>query len=177
MKINQKIGLVFVILLVAVFLIYLKGNTNKEENINENSLEEVKAPIIKESVRYFSPNADKIVIESGTKTLHSKDNGTKLDYYAVDSAGNKVVFREKDRAFTRILGVTSDYTNNTEIFHPEVNDIKDYTTFSGNIVFSTPGTYLIKVCLGESINLNSAGALEWPWGCFEDQASLEIKVS
>ena len=75
------------------------------------------------------------------------------------------------------MGVSHFYNNNTEIFHPKRPDGSiDYTIFLGDINLFEPGIYLIKVCLGKSINLNSEGIMVWPWGCFEDHSSQEIIV-
>lgn len=149
----------------------LETELNLQESIVQNT-QEITPP-----VRYFSPGSDNIIISTDSQTLYTNNPETVLTYRAMDNSGNVIHFREGDRAFVRILGVTGFFNNNTEIFHPELNGSKDYTLFSGNIrVFSEPGTYLIKVCLGNNINLNSEGVMVWPWGCFEGPASVEIKV-
>ena len=102
---------------------------------------------------------------------------TTLTYYAVDFAGGLLSFASGDRAFVRILGVTHEYTQNTEIFHPlKLNGEIDDRIFTGNITIKEPGIYLIKICLGKSINLDAKGNMIWPFGCFEDSTSEEIEV-
>ncbi|HUW43499.1 MAG TPA: hypothetical protein VMV95_00875 [Bacillota bacterium] len=172
MKGNHKVALFLIILLIIIFLIYFnKDKTEEELNQQEDSSQGVLEP-----TRYFSPGSDKIMIEVGTQNLYTDTPATTLTYYALDSSNNPVYFRESDRAFVRILGITSLFTNNTEIFHPESNGSKDYTLFLDKISISEPGTYLVKVCLGRSINLNSEGTLVWPFGCFEDQTSVQMNI-
>ena len=169
MKRNYKIALVLAILSIVIFLIYFSIG-NKAEASQENLPQETSEP-----TRYFSPGSDKIIIGVGTQTLYT-NNPTTLTYYAIDSSNKPVHFREGDRAFVRILGITKLFINNTEIFHPESNGSKNYTLFSGNISISDVGTYLVKVCLGRSINLNTEGRMVWPFGCFEDQTSVQMNI-
>ena len=76
----------------------------------------------------------------------------------------------------RILGITRLININSEVLHPEVNGAKDYSVFKGDIKIPEAGTYVIKVCLGPSINLGSQGEIVWPFGCYEDQTSVQMKV-
>ena len=173
MKKGYKIVLIPAILLIVAFLIYFDTKEDKVEVKPQENLSQEALP--SPPIKYFSPGSDKIMIGVGTQTLYI-DNPTTLTYYAVDSSNKPVHFREGDRAFVRILGITKLFTNNTEIFHPESNSSKDYTLFSGNISIPDSGTYLVKVCLGKSINLNIEGTMVWPFGCFEDQTSVQINI-
>jgi hypothetical protein len=162
MKRHYKILLTLGVLPLVIFFIYSIGDFNTEsEGVETESKTQENSQ--ETSVKYFS-SGDRIIIEAGTQNLYTDNPVTTLTYYAVDSSNKPVPFREGDRAFVRILGVTHLFTNNTEIFHPEISGSKDYTLFSG------------EVCLGKSIKLNSEGTMIWPWGCFEDHTSVEIKV-
>ena len=178
MKRSYKIALILIILSIAVFLIYFSEDKVEMESVTKEELnpQESLSQEILEPIRYFSPGADKIIINVDTQSLYTDNPVTTLTYHAIDNSNNPVHFREGDRAFVRILGITSLFTNNTEIFHPESNGSKNYNLFSGNISIFDPGTYLVKVCLGRSINLNSEGTMIWPFGCFEDQTSVQMNI-
>lgn len=171
MKRGYKILLILAILSIVIFLIYF----NKGEKVESVTEAEVK---LQENLpqEIFSPGLYKIMIDVGTQNLYTDNPETTLTYYAVDNLNKPVHFRGGDRAFVRILGVTRLFASNTEIFHPGSDGSKDYTLFLGNISIPYPGTYLVKVCLGKSINLDSEGTMVWPFGCFEDQTSVQMNV-
>ena len=171
MKIGYKILAILAILAILFVVIFLI-DSNKEEKAEP----ELKSQEIVESIRYFSPGSYKIMIDVGTQNIYTDNPTTTLTYYAVDNSNKPVHFRDSDRAFVRILGVTRLFASNNEIFHPVSNGSKDSTLFLGNISISEPGTYLVKVCLGKSINLDSEGTMIWPFGCFEDQTSVQMNV-
>jgi len=181
---KKKVAVILIVLLVVFFLFNLStkiSESNKEAAAAAaaaaKSQEQQNNPpkSTQPSIRYFS-QSDKIILQADSQTIYTKNPETKLTYYAVDGSNKPVHFRDGDRAFVRILGITRLFTENTEIFHPESNGIKDNTIFSGNISISEPGTYLVKVCLGTNINLDSEGVLTWPFGCYEDQTSLQMNV-
>ena len=93
-------------------------------------------------------------------------------YFAVDGTNKPVHFNKGDKLFVRVLGITKLYTENKEIFHPGEDD----TIFSGDITFPGEGVYLVKACLGPSMNLDEEGNKVWPFGCFEDTTSVQINV-
>lgn len=171
MKKILKNTLIIITVLLIIFLIF--SNSNKEEKQNQEPTKEPTTPI-----KYFNQDSDKITIIASEDALYTDNVSTTLSYYALDNSNQKVSFKEGDRAFVRIMGVTHLYVQNTEIFHPKKSDgSEDNTIFSGKInLDGGPGKYLIKVCLGKSINLNSEGAMVWPFGCFEDQSSEVIDV-
>lgn len=167
MKKIHKVIIFLIILLVVIFLIYFNSKKTREENEQE----------LLEQTRYFSPSLDKITIDAVDNILYINNPTTILNYYALDNSGNLVHFKQGDRAFVRILGITHLYSDNTEIFHPESADGSiDDTIFTGKITISEPGKFLIKVCIGTSINLNEEGKMIWPFGCFEDTTSDVIDV-
>ena len=182
-----KGGILLTIILLGIFLVnpFLK-NTNSAENTTnlnqestQNSVQEAPIPLQQLSppaVRYFSSSSDKVAINVKNQTIYTTNPTTIITYSALDSSSNRVNFADSDRAFVRILGITKLYTQNTEILHPTSNGVKDSTIFSGNITLPEQGTYLVKICLGSSINLNSEGVMVWPFGCFEDDTSVQIKV-
>lgn len=179
-----KIIILIVILLLVSFFIYsnLKGgkaDTNPSSVAEEQPPVDTNPPPIVEqppAIKYFSPGSDKITISALNKTLYTKKPTTTIIYSATDSSGQLVHFVPSDRAFVRILGVTRLYTNNIEIFHPEKSGSTDDTLFAGNITIPLPGKYLIKVCVGPSINLDSNGTLTWPFGCYDPDTSEVIDV-
>jgi len=172
----MKIKLNYLSVLV-VFLLLQFGS--EEKPVNEDFGDEINQSkqITKKPVRYFSSLSDKVMISVTEQTIYTNNPVTTLTYYAVDNSNKSVQFRENDRAFVRILGITRLFTNNVEIFHPQKPDgSKDYALFSGDITFPREGIYLVKVCLGKSINLDSEGNKVWPFGCFEDQTSAQVNV-
>lgn len=186
MKKSHKLAIILVVLLAIVLLIYFSvGNsqgsnkTNTSSNTQASAQQKATASAPKPSqpsVEYFSSSADKIILKTGTQTLYTNNPTTTISYSAVDKSGNRVHFKSSDRAFVRILGITSVFTNNTEIFHPKSNGTENDTVFSGKISISQPGVYLVKVCLGPKINLNSDGVMVWPFGCYEDTTSVQMNV-
>src|SRR3989304_10516528 len=165
--------LLLAVLLIVISLVY--SNKKRITETEESSLGKNLSQAVAESsdkINYFSPGSHKIVIDASSEKIGVNEVVT-IYYYSLDGERNRVHFREGDRAFVRILGVTHLSNNNTEIFHPSSNGSKDNTIFSGNITLLKPGIYLIKVCLGGGINLDSEGVLVWPWGCFEDSSSEE----
>ena len=177
MKLVYRILLISGILLGIGFLMQIIENSKTANVIMESEPEPPKVEASKiEPVRYFSESSDKIIIDVGSQTLYTDNPTTTLVYYAVDGSNKQVHFRGSDRAFVRVLGITRVFTENIEIFHPELNGVKDDTIFSGDLTILEPGTYLVKVCLGPSINLDSGGTMIWPFGCFEDQTSVQMSV-
>jgi hypothetical protein len=173
---GHKILLFLAVLLIIISLVYFNKNSLKDTE--EKSLGTNPSPAAAGSqnkIKYFSPGSDKIVIEASSEKINVSEVVT-IYYYAIDGENNRVRFKEEDRAFVRVLGVTDYFNNNTEIFHPSSNGSKNNTIFSGNFTFIKSGVYLIKVCLGTHINLDSEGVMVWPWGCFEDPSSEEIRV-
>jgi len=166
-----KIIILIVILLSVSLALYLILKNGKSGDVAPETQGESSA-----TIRYFSPGADKIMITVFDRVLYTNNPTTTLSYYATDNSGQLVYFRQGDRAFVRILGVTRLYTNNTEIFHPEKSGSEDYTLFLGNITIPLPGKYLIKVCLGPTINLDSEGTLIWPFGCYDSDTSGVIDI-
>src|SRR3989339_819607 len=69
------------------------------------------------------------------------------------------------------VGSQNIYTDN-----PTTNGVVDYTKFYGNLTISQFGTYVVKICLGPNINLGSTGEIVWPFGCYEDQTSMQMNV-
>ena len=165
--------LVLILILASVFLfVYLTiKNEKSEDNLPE--VQDEKPPTLK----YFSAGSDEVVITAFDKVLYTDKPTTVLSCYALDNSNQLVHFRKSDRAFVRILGVTRLYTGNVEIFHPKNSDgSEDDTLFLGNITIPLSGKYLIKVCLGSSINLDSEGTLIWPFGCHDSDSSEVIDV-
>ena len=187
MRRAHKLIIFVAVVLAIAFLVYFNWGAQGSSNANSSSnaqaaaqqKETVPSPTPTPSqplVEYFSSSADKIVLKTGTQTLYTNRPTTTISYSAVDKSGNPVHFRSSDKAFVRILGVTGVFTNNTEIFHPKSNGTENDTVFSGEISISKPGVYLVKVCLGPSINLNSDGVMVWPFGCYEDTTSVQMNV-
>ena len=182
---NKKIVaiILFVLVLLIVSLVLQLGaqnNKSADTATQENEQKEAPSPIQPPPTptRYFSSSSDKVVINVGNRTLYTNNPSTTIDYHAIDSSNRYVTFRSGDRAFVRILGITREFSNNIEIFHPKISgsDSKNSTIFSGNITFPEAGVYLVKVCLGPKINLDEAGNNVWPFGCFEDQTSVQVNV-
>jgi len=173
MKQKHKIIIGLGVLVVAFLLIqslysdkFSKDNSNADKDINKNQS-------ALSSTRYFKESSDKIVLSAANEELYSNNPSTTITYYAVDSSNNLAHFKEGDKVFVRVLGITQIYTQNKEIFHAQGND----TIFSGSITFPGVGVYLIKACLGPKMNVDSDGNKIWPFGCFEDQTSIKIKVN
>jgi len=155
--------IIVAVLLIGFILVY--SNMNKDVN------QEPPAEKQPEPVKYFTPGSDKITIIASEDALYTDNPSTTLSYYAVDNSNQRVQFKEGERAFVRIMGVSHFYNANTEIMR------KNNTLFSGEITIDGgPGTYTIKVCLGKSINLDSDGVMVWPFGCFEDGSSERIDI-
>jgi hypothetical protein len=175
-KQNRKVMIIIAVVIVAAFLI--KFNIKKEEPVVEPVVEAPAPPAAPPAppspppVKAFSSATDKITMSVGSQTLYTDNPTTTLTYSATDSSNRLVSFAASDRAFVRILGISHVFTENTEIFHPG----SDNTIFTGDITLPTPGVYLVKVCLGPSINLDAEGNMIWPFGCFEDQSSVQINV-
>lgn len=178
---NHKIALVFGVVLLVVVLVHfdvVKFNVGNSESVDAVSSPVQTAPPSSPkpapapSVRYFSSASDKVVLSVTNQTVYTDNLKTQFNYSAVDSSGKNVHFRSGDKVFVRILGITRLYNDNVEIFHPDSDD----TIFSGNITFPGEGVYLVKACLGPSINLDSTGAKVWPFGCFEDTTSVQMNV-
>ncbi|MDP7520642.1 MAG: hypothetical protein QF567_00195 [Candidatus Pacearchaeota archaeon] len=178
MEQDKKVIIIIAVIIVAIFL--TKFNIKAEEPVVEPVVEEAPEPPKPQDttpqVKYFSESSDKIVLTAGSQIIYTDNPVTSLTYYAVDGSGDLVSFKDGDRAFVRILGITRLVTLNTEIFHPETNGVEDKTLFTGEINIPLSGTYLVKVCLGPSINLDSEGTMVWPFGCFEDQSSVQMNV-
>jgi hypothetical protein len=154
-----------IVLIILFFLINFKSKFFIE---NKLVLKESKGEVFTNStIRYFSPKKDKVFIEVGKKILFMNNPETSLTYFSLDESGNLVDFKDKDRAFVRIIGITILFTNNTEIFHNVVEGVKDNKIFNGIISFNQTGKYLIKICLGTKIGWDT---------CFEDNTSVEINV-
>jgi len=177
---DHKLILGLVIFLFVISLLQVNTKNEESTGVVDSELKSQDQLIIESppvpSVRYFSSSSNKIIISADKQDIYTDNPVTALTYYAVDGSNKPVNFREGDRAFVRIMGVSHFYNENTEIFHPELGGSKDYTVFSGDINIPDPGVYIIKVCLGPSINLNSEGVMVWPFGCFEDQNSVEVRV-
>ncbi|MAH03491.1 hypothetical protein CMI39_01750 [Candidatus Pacearchaeota archaeon] len=171
-KQNRKVIIVIAVIIIAIFLI--KFNIKEVEPVVEPVVEAPDPPAspTPSPVKYFSESTDKIEMNVGSQILYTDNPTTTLSYFALDDSNNLVSFKDGDRAFVRILGITHLFTENTEIFHPG----SDNTIFIGDINISFPGVYLIKICLGPSINLDSEGNMVWPFGCFEDQTSIQMNV-
>ena len=127
-------------------------------------------------IREYRQGIDKLVIEVGSQNIYTDNPTTNITFYAVDSSNNPVRFNPQDRAFVRTLGITRLININSEISHPVTNGVVDYTKFYGNLTISQFGTYVVKICLGPSINLGSVGEIVWPFGCYEDQTSMQMNV-
>src|SRR3989339_92310 len=129
------------------------------------------------SFQYFIKDSKPVEVIVNTGEIISTDNPTtNITFYAVDSSNNPVRFNPQDRAFVRTLGITRLININSEISHPITNGVVDYTKFYGNLTISQFGTYVVKICLGPSINLGSVGEIVWPFGCYEDQTSMQMNV-
>lgn len=168
------IGAVIILTLV----IYFSFNGDSEEDIsNENLNQEVNQVTQEKSnpVKYFKKGSSKIVIEVDDHILYTDSPTTEIRYYALENS-EKVHFKESDNAYVRILGITRFHQDNVEIFHPNSEGEIDDTIYSGDITINEPGKYLVKVCLGSSINLDSVGTMIWPFGCHEDSTSVVIDV-
>jgi len=163
------ITLIIFLLSISLFF-YLTFKNGKSAGVAPETQGESSA------IKYFSPGSDKIIITVFDKVLYTYNPTTTLSCYIMDNSGQLVHFRQSDRAFVRILGVTRLYTDNIEIFHPEKSGSEEDTLFLGNITIPLPGKYLIKVCLVPSINLDSNGTLIWPFGCYDSDSSEVIDV-
>lgn len=187
MKLNlnhRRLIILFAVIIIAFsFQYFMKDSKSVEEEIISPALEEptpTPTPTPPQpstpQIREYRQGSDKLAIEVGSQTIYTDHPTTTITFYAVDNTNNPVKFSARDRAFVRSMGVTRLININSEIFHPEVNGVKDYTKFYGNITIPKFGTYLVKVCLGPSINLGSQGELVWPFGCYEDQTSVQMNV-
>ncbi len=179
MKQRYKIALIVAVLFLFFILIFFVIHQNNNAVYEAKEEAKTSQSMIQSSqlpVKYFD-TSDKIVISADKKVLYMDNPTTGLSYYAFDTSGELVHFREEDKAFVRILGVTRLYTQNTEIPHAaRPDETIDDAVFYGNITIPKPGKYLIKVCMGKSINLDSEGNLVWPFGCYEDSTSDVIDV-
>lgn len=171
---NSKNFLIFIVVVLVVAFLFIFLNSKEEKSVSKQD----QPPTPFETVKYFTPSVDKITITASDEVLYAGNPSTTLSYYALDDSNQRVNFKEEDRAFVRIMGVSHFYNDNTEIFHPENPDgSKNSTIFSGDITITGgPGVYTLKVCLGETINLNEEGVMVWPWGCFEDGAFERIEI-
>lgn len=177
---RKKFVIGVVVLFVVLFIVSNIYTNFKSEETGE-VVSEVEA-VVQEptpppapSVRYFAQGSDSVTISAAEKTL-SLDNPTTTLTYSAGGAH----FSGGDRAFVRILGISVEepYTQNAEIYHPVSADgSTDNSVFSGDITIDEPGKFLIKVCLGPSINLDANGKMIWPFGCWEDSTSEVVDVT
>lgn len=168
---NKKILILGGVIILIIFTFYYNIEYPKKDVSKNNSITgNVQLENSKE-IRYFK-QTDKIILNILNETLYTDNLNTKINYSAIDESGNLVHFKESDRVFVRILGITRLYNDNIEIFHPNSNN----TIFSGNISFPGKGVYLVKACIGPKINLAKDGSKIWPFGCFEDRTAIQINI-
>ncbi|HLD55767.1 MAG TPA: hypothetical protein VJB35_05900 [Candidatus Nanoarchaeia archaeon] len=184
MKLNFKWLLILFGIFIIIFSFQYFIKDSKPVEVIVNTGEIISSPPITPiptqpstpQIREYRQDLDKLIIEVGSQNIYTDNPTTNITFYAVDSSNNPVRFNPQDRAFVRTLGITRLININSEISHPVTNGVVDYTKFYGNLTISQFGTYVVKICLGPNINLGSTGEIVWPFGCYEDQTSMQMNV-